>query len=150
MKKNQKSIGGILYFEWLILIIDYFKSIELKERVFDVFVPLGIGIIISTTCMFCGKVEFATKGLADVLISLISILIGFSVMLVTLLLTSSGNGVDELKKRKSDIKIHNKEISLFQKLHLWRIRLGTISFKLFVWWFRICRCSLQWYHLGGC
>ena len=37
MKKNQKSIGGILYFEWLILIIDYFKSIELKERVFDVF-----------------------------------------------------------------------------------------------------------------
>ena len=51
MKKNQKSIGGILYFEWLILIIDYFKSIELKERVFDVFVPLGIGIIISTTCM---------------------------------------------------------------------------------------------------
>ena len=98
MKKNQKSIGGILYFEWLILIIDYFKSIELKERVFDVFVPLGIGIIISTTCMLCGKVEFATKGLADVLISLISILIGFSVMLVTLLLTSSGNGVDELKK----------------------------------------------------
>lgn len=118
MKKNQKSIGGILYFEWLILIIDYFKSIELKERAFDVFVPLGSGIIISTTCMFCGKVEFATKGLADVLISLISILIGFSVMLVTLLLTSSGNGVDELKKRKSDIKIHNKEISLFQKLHI--------------------------------
>lgn len=35
MKKKQKSIGGILYFEWLILIIDYFKSIELKERVFD-------------------------------------------------------------------------------------------------------------------
>ena len=118
MKKTKKGIGGILYFEWLVLVIDYFQSIKLNEIIFDVMVPLLSGLIISSVCQCCGKVGFATKELADVLISLISILIGFSVMLVTLLLTSGGNGVEELKKRKADKKVHNKEISLFQKLHI--------------------------------
>lgn len=118
MKKNRKKVGGVLYFEWIILILDYFQSIKLNERVFDILIPFSTGIIISIVCVCCDKVYFATKQLADVLISLISILIGFSVMLVTLLLTSGGAGIDELKKRNADKKIHNKPISLFQKLHI--------------------------------
>ncbi len=100
MKKRKKIIGRIFYFEWLILVIDYFESIGLKEKIFDVVVPFGAGCIVSINCMIYGKVDFATKQLADVLISLISILIGFSVMLVTLLLTSGGKGVEELKQKK--------------------------------------------------
>ena len=118
MKKSKKTIGRILYFEWVILVIDYFESISLKEKIFDVLMPFGVGIIISIICMCCGKTNFATKQLADVLISLISILIGFSVMLVTLLLTSGGKGIEELKEIKTDKIIYNEKVSLFQKLHI--------------------------------
>lgn len=118
MKKRKKIIGRIFYFEWLILVIDYFKSIGLKEKIFDVVVPFGAGCIVSIICMIYGKIDFATKQLADVLISLISILIGFSVMLVTLLLTSGGRGIEELKQKKTDKIIHNEKVSLFQKLHI--------------------------------
>ena len=116
MKKRKKIIGRIFYFEWLILVIDYFKSIGLKEKIFDVVVPFGAGCIVSIICMIYGKIDFATKQLADVLISLISILIGFSVMLVTLLLTSGGRGIEELKQKKTDKIIHNEKVSLFQKV----------------------------------
>ena len=48
----------------------------------------------------------------------ISILIGFTVMLITLLLTSSGENIDNIKKITTDKMIYGKAITLYQGLHI--------------------------------
>lgn len=58
------------------------------------------------------------KALADLLPTAISILIGFTVTLITLLLTSSGENIDNIKKIITDKKVHGKVITLYQGLHI--------------------------------
>ena len=58
------------------------------------------------------------NGIADVMPTAISILIGFTVMLITLLLTSSGPNIDILKNTETDRRLHNDNITLYQGLHI--------------------------------
>lgn len=59
-----------------------------------------------------------TRVLADLLPTAISILIVVTVMLITLLLTSSGENIDNIKKNITDKKGHRKAITLYQGLHI--------------------------------
>lgn len=65
-----------------------------------------------------GDVSHALSALAELLPTAISILIGFTVMLITLLLTSSGESIDRLKKIANDKELHGKKITLYQGLHI--------------------------------
>lgn len=80
--------------------------------------PLGISLI--TTIIYANNnlVAIAASKLAEILLTLTSILIGFSVMLVTLLLTSGGTGVEKLKEKEIEKKLYGKHVNLFQKLHI--------------------------------
>lgn len=118
MRGDKKGFGKTLYLEWLLPVVDYFCSSKRNEIIFEVIVPALTAVIVTFICININVVNIATRKMADVLITLTSILIGFSAMLVTLLLTSGGSGVDELKKIKTEIKVHNREINLFQKLHI--------------------------------
>jgi predicted permease len=98
MKETQKGLGAYVYSEWLFLIRDYYFSIRKNEAIFEIVVPLVISGFCASIYARLAKLSVALDGLANLLPTAISILIGFTIMLLTLLLTSSGDGADRLKK----------------------------------------------------
>ena len=119
MKNRKGEAGGLLYFEWIYPIKDYKNSSEKRELFFDAGVPSFISVIVLIIGIYIDKIEIMSAGLANMLFSLTSVLIGFSIMLVTMLMTSGGKGIDELKSRIiPGKKLYGENISLFQKLHI--------------------------------
>ncbi len=118
-------IPKYMYLEFLIPIKDYLVTLNLRELIFDWFIP----IILSTIAYF-----FLIPGIAktDILnfngyvINALAILIGFSITCITILSTSSNDNIKALKERKSKRKIAGKLISLYQLIFI------TFSFVLFM------------------
>ena len=100
-QKSHRGLGKYVYMEWLIPIKDYYCSIRKNEVIFEIITPAK------------GKLMIAFDGLANVLPTAISILIGFTVMLITLLLTSSGDSVEHLKTIETEKFLYNKPITLY-------------------------------------
>lgn len=134
MRGDKKGFGSWIYLEWVYPIRDYFISSCRNEILFEIIMPVIISIVVTVTCILHHNVSFVVVKLANVLLTLTSILIGFSVMLVTLLLTSGGDGVKLLKEKKMDKKLYRKEISLYQKLHIQFVYslIGEISLLIIV------------------
>lgn len=86
--------------------------------IFEIAVPMLISAVCSFMYFSNGKVFIALNGLAELLPTAISILIGFTVMLITLLLTSSGDNVELLKTIESDKVLYKKPVTLYQGLHI--------------------------------
>ena len=118
MKKETRGLGRIVFMEWLIPVLDYYASVRKSEAVFEMLVPLIIAIISSCVYGAVGKITIALDALADLLPSAISILIGFTVMFITLLLTSETPAINALKAEATQNKVHGKYITLYQKLHI--------------------------------
>lgn len=118
MKKKSFGLSSIIYTEWLIPILDYYVSIRKNEAVFEIVVPVIVSVFCSNIYHTHGLVIAALDHLAELLPTAISILIGFTVMLITLLLTSSGEGIDRIKNTATSKKLHNKQITLYQGLHI--------------------------------
>ena len=118
MKKETRGLGRVIFMEWLIPVFDYYSSVRKNEAVFEMLVPLIISVLSSCAYGTVGKITIALDALADLLPSAISILIGFTVMFITLLLTSETPAIDELKTENTENKVHGKNITLYQKLHI--------------------------------
>jgi hypothetical protein len=118
MKKRSFGLSNFIYTEWLRPIFDYYVAIKKNEAVFEILIPGVIAVVASFLYSRAGKIEAALRALSDLLPTAISILIGFTVMLITLLLTSSGENIDRIKEIKTDKRLHNKEITLYQGLHI--------------------------------
>ncbi len=117
-KSKTYGAGRIVYMEWIIPVVDYYRSIRKNEVVFEVIIPLVSSIICTTIYFGKGKLILALDKMAELLPTAISILIGFTVMLITLLLTSSGDSIDKLKDAKIGKELYQKPISLYQGLHI--------------------------------
>ena len=117
-KKSQRGLGKYIYMEWLIPIKDYYCSIRKNEAIFEIIIPLLVSVSCSLIYSAKGKLLIALDGLANLLPTAISILIGFTVMLITLLLTSSGDNVERLKTIKTEKSLYNKPVTLYQGLHI--------------------------------
>lgn len=118
MRGDKKGLGRILFLEWVFPLKDYYLSTSQNELIFENLMPIIIAAITTIICECNKVVALSTDKLAEILLTLTSVLIGFSVMLVTLLLTSSGDGVNVLKEKKTSKKIYDKSVNLFQKLHI--------------------------------
>ena len=118
MKKETKGLGRIVFMEWMIPVLDYYFSVRKNEAVFEMLIPLIIAIVASCVYGVVGKITIALDALADLLPSAISILIGFTVMFITLLLTSDTPAINDLKEETTENKVHGKNITLYQKLHI--------------------------------
>ena len=86
--------------------------------VFEITIPFFCATICSALYFFANKVFLALDGLSNLLPTAISILIGFTVMLITLLLTSTGENVDKLKNTQTDKVLYGRTVSLYQGLHI--------------------------------
>lgn len=116
--KSQHGLGQFIYMEWLIPISDYYCSIRKNEAIFEIVMPTLVSLICVSLYFKQGKLMVALDGLSDLLPTAISILIGFTVMLITLLLTSSGDNVKFLKEKETTKILHKKPVTLYQGLHI--------------------------------
>ena len=118
MRVRSPGLSKYIYTEWLRPIIDYYMAIKKNEAMFEIIFPAVTAVICAGLYNTFGNVSQALAALADLLPTAISILIGFTVMLITLLLTSSGENIDRIKKFSTEKKIHGKKITLYQGLHI--------------------------------
>lgn len=118
MKNHSFGLSNFIYTEWLRPILDYYVTIKKNEVAFEILIPGVVAIVAAFLYSQANKVESALRALSDLLPTAISILIGFTIMLITLLLTSSGENIERIKRIKTDKKINNTNISLYQGLHI--------------------------------
>lgn len=152
MKNNKHDLGGIIYLEWIYPIRDYFIASKKRELIFDVLLPIILSAVVYFVSFYKNTVELTTDKLAGMLFSITSILIGFSSMLVTVLLTSSGESVDKLKKYNLKIKLYEKNITLYQKLHIQFIYslVSEVLLLLIILLFYFMHDTLEIYSKDGC
>lgn len=104
-----------MYIEFLLLIWDYFRTLQKRNVFFEIIFPLLISLFIfgsirvnnSSTCFndYRGNI-----------ISLLGVLIGFSITAITLLITSNNDNIDNLKKQESQYSIGRSKLNLFDLL----------------------------------
>ena len=116
--KGHTGLGSAFYMEWLFLPVDYLCTLRRSEAAFELLCPAVVSIVCTLIYARAGKLFVALDGLVDLLPTAVSLLIGFTVMLITLLLTSSGDSIDKLKKLYTEKELHDKKVTLFQSLHI--------------------------------
>lgn len=102
-----------MYFEYLVLILDYFKTLNRRLFLFEWLLPLIIGSFILVSLLDLNSYE-VVKSFRNESITLLGILAGFSITLITILTTGHSKNLDEIKTIESDIKINGQNISLYQ------------------------------------
>jgi hypothetical protein len=104
-----------MYLEFLLLIADYFRTISKRVFIFEWLLPfiIGIGIFL---LLFFGSTTSATIVFKDNAINLLGILVGFSITIITILTTGQGQNLDEIKNKRTNIKINKEQITLFRLL----------------------------------
>jgi len=104
-----------MYLEFLLLIADYFRTVSKRIFFFEWLFPflIGIGIFL---LLYFGTSTSATIVFKDNAINLLGILVGFSITIITILTTGQGQNLDEIKKKKTKIKINKEKITLFRLL----------------------------------
>ena len=102
--------------EWLRIPIDYIKVSDDIRTV--VKLPIVISILTSILYYLFNDTVHALKVFSELLLNLDSILIGFTGILVTLLLTTENKTIDILKEKKIDKILYGKKVSLYDLLHI--------------------------------
>ena len=77
-----------------------------------------ISFITSMMYYIWNDTEHALKVFSELLLNLDSILIGFTGILVTLLLTTENKTINTLREKEIDRKLYGKKVNLFDLLHI--------------------------------
>ncbi len=112
------KISKILYLDFIKPIIDYFCILNGNEWLYEIIFPIFVGICCVLECAYKNKTIVALDKLSDMLLSVISILIGITVLLITLLLTCSNDNIEKLKTKTTTKKLNGNNLSMFQILHI--------------------------------
>lgn len=107
MKDN---IGKSLYFEWLIPLVDYFKTLQKKEFIFEIAMPLIISIIVTCIYHYNNLVNIALSKMGNILPTVLAILIGFTISSISIIITSN----NENRNVESYRELDSKPILLYQ------------------------------------
>ena len=116
-RKNEFYLGKYVYSEWLIPIHDYYVVRNKAERSFEVMIPAIIAFI-ATVIYYHFKLEIrAVLGLSELLPNILSIIIGFTITCISVLLFNSDESLEFLKGEKTnERKINGERITLYQFL----------------------------------
>lgn len=117
----------IFYFEFRHVVWHYLQSLDLNEGIADWILPLGI-MGLTYLCFLHLVPMDARLAIADALISVLAILIGFSITSLTVLATASGDSIKAMKEHLTDKKVGKTgdKVSLHRLLHI------TYSYTLLV------------------
>jgi hypothetical protein len=100
-----------MYLEYILLIFDYFRTLTKRIFIFEWVLPL----IITLTILFLNcKYEFsAYKNFKDNSVSIIGVLLGFSIAIITIITTGSGQNLENIKKKITKFKINKDALTLY-------------------------------------
>lgn len=102
-----------MYTEFLFLLSDYFKTLRSKLIFFEWLLPVFISLIVYFSIEEKSYLKVANETSSNAL-TLLGILVGFSITVISLLNTASSKNVEEIKKLITSYNIGGKNISLFQ------------------------------------
>lgn len=97
----------------LIILYDYYRTRNLWGVLWNFIISAIICILVyklTTPCTLPSLIDSYINNSLTVL----SLIVGFSIALFTLIITASNPNIEELKKTKTKYKIGNKFVSLFQ------------------------------------
>lgn len=102
----------ILYVEFLHPIFHYSKTLKRNEAIFDLVIPFLMGAVAAYFIYGnnCSILPTSADSLFKTIITLLAILIGFTISSITIL-TSTG---DKLENKMTERKIGNSDINLYQ------------------------------------
>lgn len=101
-----------MYIEFLLLTFDYFKTLNKKKIVYEWFLPLFFATI---SAILFSKLDFEVYSkFKDSSLDILGVLLGFSIAIITILVTGSGKNLEEIKNTSTEIVINSKKISLYE------------------------------------
>lgn len=104
-----------MYIEFLILIFDYFRTLNKRYVIYEIVIPAFIAVFIFYI-LFVNNQITACSAFRESSLTLLGVLVGFSITIITILSTSHSRNLEEIKTVKTDVKIGNETISLFRLL----------------------------------
>lgn len=107
-------IGKYIYGEWLIPVVDYYRTLKQNEINFEIFLPLSISTIVTGVYHFYGHTLPALLKLRDILPASLAILIGFTITCITIIISSTNENIVDIKKRLTERIIAGRKISFYQ------------------------------------
>lgn len=109
MKYKGKNKG--LGLEWVYIFLDYYVSMNKRTAIYEILFPFIVSFICSLLYLRSNILEIALSKLSEVLPATISILIGFTAMIVTLLITSDSEKIKQLTKKETKKVIRKKKVA---------------------------------------
>ena len=111
-------MGRIIYGQWIILIEHYFKILRFNEFTYEIVIPLISACLASYIYNEILLDIQALSKLREMLPTAISVLIGFTIMAITLLSASESNTITNIKNRESRASYLNGKLISIYKLML--------------------------------
>ncbi len=105
-----------MYAEFILILFDYFRTLKFRNFVFEIVIPLIGAILIFLLGRQYLYVDLRqlTKDFGDTTITLLGVLIGFSITVITIMHTSGNKNIEQIKKKNTDFKIGSNTVTLFQ------------------------------------
>ena len=100
-----------MYLEYLLLIIDYYRTLTLKVLLFEWGIPIVLTVAILYLNFNCDITAY--KVFKDNSINILGVLLGFSIAIITIITTGNGENLENIKKKKTKFKIGNKVLTLY-------------------------------------
>lgn len=104
-----------MYLEYLVLIFDYFKTLSKKNFLFEICIPITLGIGVGCVLNYFPD-YINTSRFIDNSINIIGVLLGFTLAIITFFVASDNPNIDKTKKYITKHRIGKKNISLYRLL----------------------------------
>ncbi len=104
-----------MYLEFFILIFDYFKTLKLRTILYEVVIPLIISSF-AFYLLYTGKDTSMCNNFRDNVLTLLGILLGFSITIITILTTGNSKNLGAIQDKETKHVIGGKKVSLFDLL----------------------------------
>jgi len=104
-----------MYLEFFILFIDYFRTLKLRLFFYEIFIPFLISIF-AFYLLLTGKDTSICKGFRESSLTLLGILLGFSITIIMIITTGNSENLALIKKKVTKLTIGNKKVTLFDLL----------------------------------
>ena len=125
-RDNIPHLGRLVYGEWLIPIVHYYKVIKKNEMIFEVAIPVIIAIFSTLLYTLNNNIIIAINKLEEMLPNVLAILIGFTISCIAMLTSADLNQIPALKF-ETDRRVKQNE-----KITLHRLMLINFTYSLII------------------
>lgn len=104
-----------MYTEFLYSIFDYYRTLDKRTIIYEIILPFVFGGLVFYILYFKGDLTRIGDYRENVL-TLLGVLVGFSITIITILTTGTSKNLNEIKQRPSSKKLGSIPLSLFDIL----------------------------------